>query len=314
MVTLTILVTLYEISHLEFNKWIFYTKKINKYNDVKIVFVTNNPSFSKNWFEEISSLTTFIKVDDNIKKTRSILQSLKFFNSKWVKVMDPDDDIIFENLNEFLYQLRKINLSIPLVEAGYLSYCNDGHIENGNLGVGINYVAPNYSNLYNKKYLDQVPEPFESFTIWDDFFLAVSVCKNIWIKDVPFIMINLTKYYKYIGMSNVSNIISENVKPTRNFNANYFNLLEENINAFKSYKMVVDELIYDDLLHKNNRISFSQIKRANLFIVFSGINMYSRLKFSLKLMFVFKKRYLKVKHPFCFYITFLFKSTLRRRL
>lgn len=306
---LIFLVTLYKINLLDFNKWKYYSNKISKMDNIDLVFTTNNPNFPKDWREELEKKTSFIDVDPNIKKTRTILQTAKLINGDWVKVVDPDDDLIIENINLFYNYLKKINIkTVPLVEAGYKSYWEDGYFESGNLNRGFNHHAPNYSNVYNLKMLRNINEPKLNFTIWDDFFLASFISKEISIKLCPKILINITSYFNNIGMSNVTK------KNMKKFNReNFLNLLDENLNFFKSFKENLD-ILSNTFFHERNKISMSQIRYVHHILIFSNFSVIERYKWAKKFSFIFKPIYINVKKPKFCKVTFLWKALIKEKL
>ncbi len=303
---LILLVTLYKDDLFDLNKWIYYAKKIKKIDTgefrVELVFATNNEKLVNEKTKILEQESRFIYVEPQIKKARTVIQAAKRIDGDWIKVLDPDDELILENIKEVLTHLDKVDLSIPLVEVGYRSFYEDGLIQAGNIQRGFNHHAPNYSNIYNLKKMKEVVEPKKyRFTVWDDFFLAINVSNTISIKKAPIIPCFLTDYFNNIG---ITNTIRNNKKTFRL-------ILDECVD---SYYSMIDFYNANNEVDIRNKFSFSQIKYANRLIVKSKVNIFKRVYYIYKMQKICKKKYNNIETPFATRVKFILRTLFRREI
>lgn len=294
---LILLVTMYDPIELDIKKWILSAKKINDLDNeyVELIFATNNPDLKGDLISELAKESRIIYVEKDIKKAKTVIRASREIEGDWLKVIDPDDSLIFHAIPKLLERISKISLESPLIEVGYKSFYEDGHFEIGNINRGFNHHAPNYSNIYNLKKLREIEEPKNhSFTVWDDYFLAVTVSKGVSIKDAPIVPIVLTNYYNNIGLTN-----------TRNNNSNtYKRILEE---CVQSYTSLIDFFKNEGVesIHERNKLSYSQISYSNRLIVKSDISIFKRIKYIFIFNKFINKKYTNIDRPFLVKIGFV---------
>ncbi len=302
---LILLVTLYKDDLFDLNKWIYYAKEIKKIDTgdfgVELVFATNNEKLVNEKTKILEQETRFIYVEPQIKKARTVIQAAKRIDGDWIKVLDPDDELILENIKEVLTHLDKVDLSIPLVEVGYRSFFGNGLIQIGNIQDSFNHHAPNYSNIYNLEVMKQIVEPTKYFfTVWDDFFLSVNVSKNISIKQAPIIPALLTDYFYNIGMTNT----------LANNHLTLKNILYECIQCYSALMEFYD----NNYVHNRNKFSFSQIQYINRLIVKSKVGLFERIYCIIKSYKICKRKYSNIETPIGTKFNFIWKTLLRREL
>lgn len=96
-------------------------KRINEISSIRNINVIivddgSTPPYSKPFFDNVY----LIRNEKNLGRGNSILKALKIVNTTFVSIFDDDDQIIYNNLNQIIEKLKKLNKkSIGIIsEAG----------------------------------------------------------------------------------------------------------------------------------------------------------------------------------------------------
>lgn len=117
---LTLIVTLYDPTSLEIDNWLYIAELFNKSEVVEILFLNDNPNRDKELSEAFKNFN-YVKANVNKGKFKLVKDAIDsgLVQSNYVKICDPDDLILIEELQIFVDRLSKLKDRTPFVRFEY---------------------------------------------------------------------------------------------------------------------------------------------------------------------------------------------------